>query len=186
MKIDNTQLTVRQLDSGYDRARQRETDPQKPAGSTQSSISLGTGRCVALRSRRDSSQQDRLEQADRREVQNERVSKLERGRRVAAQLQESRDMLLDGTPEQKVLSHRDAERQPHSDSKSRTSQNRHVVTLDEKDDQKIFQDDSSLQHMRRLILGKRRGPGSIAGWDTRKIKNTGAIGWQDRDDDLEG
>ena len=61
-------------------------------------------------------------QADRREVQNERVSKLENGRRVSAQLQESRDMLLDGTSEQKVLSHRDAERQAHSDSKSRTSQ----------------------------------------------------------------
>ena len=51
-------------------------------------------------SRRDSSLQDKLEQADRREVQTERVSKLERGRRVAAQLQESRDTLLDGTHEQ--------------------------------------------------------------------------------------
>ena len=101
VKIEYGQLTVIQPDSGNDRARQREADPRKPAGSTQSSISFGTGRCVALRSRRDSSQQDRLEQADRREVQNERVSKLERGRTVAAQLQESRDMLLDGTHEQK-------------------------------------------------------------------------------------
>ena len=79
-------------------------DAWMPAGSTQSSISLGTGRCEALRSRRDS-----FEQADQREAQSERVSKLERGRRVAAQLQESRDTLLDGTPEQKALSHRDAE-----------------------------------------------------------------------------
>ena len=71
---------------------------------------------------------------------------------MAAQLQESQDMLLDGTPEQKVLSHRDAERKPHSDSKSGR---RHAVTLDEKNDQKIFQDDSSLQRMRRLILGER-------------------------------
>ena len=63
---------------------------------------------------------------------------------------------------------------------------RHVVTLDEKDDQKIFQDDSSLQRMRRLIRGERRGSGSITCWDTRNIKNTGAIGWQGRDDDLEG
>ena len=63
---------------------------------------------------------------------------------------------------------------------------RHVVTLDEKDGQKIFQDDSSLQRMRRFVLGKRRGPGSVACWDTRNIKNTAAIGWQDRDDDLEG
>ena len=31
---------------------------------------------------------------------------------------------------------------------------RHVVALDEKDDQKIFQDDSSLQRMLRLILGR--------------------------------
>ena len=62
---------------------------------------------------------------------------------------------------------------------------RHVVTLDEKEDQKIFQDDSPLQRMRRLILGERRRPGSITCWDTRNIKNTGAIGWQDRDDDLE-
>ena len=61
-----------------------------------------------------------------------------------------------------------------------------MVTLDEKDDQMIFQDDSTLQRMRRLILGERRGPGSIACWDTRKIKNTGAIGWQVRDDNLEG
>ena len=83
-----------------------------------------------------------------------------------------------------------------------------MVTLDEKDDQKIFQDDPSLQRMRRLILGERRGPGSITCWDTRNSKdhgatcspianswlilegsndkNTGAIGWQDRDDDLEG
>ena len=60
------------------------------------------------------------------------------------------------------------------------------MTLDEKDDRKIFQDDSSLQRMRRLILGERRGPGSITCWDTRNIENTGAIGWQDRDDDLEG
>ena len=60
------------------------------------------------------------------------------------------------------------------------------MTLDEKDDKKIFQDDSSLQRMRRLSLGEGRGPGSITCWDTRNIKNTGAIGWQDRDDDLEG
>ena len=92
VKIDCTQLTVRQPDSGNDRARQRETDPRKPAGSTQSSISLGTGRCVALRSRRDCSQQDRLEQADRRE----------------AQLQESRNTLLDGTPQKKAQTHVDA------------------------------------------------------------------------------
>ena len=100
------------------RIRGSQQDPHN----RQSSISLGTGRCVALRSRRDSSQQDRLEQADRREAQNERASKLERGRRAAAQLQESRDTLFDGTPEQKVPSHRDAEHQPHSASKSRTSQ----------------------------------------------------------------
>ena len=61
-----------------------------------------------------------------------------------------------------------------------------MVTLDEKDDQKIFQNDSSLQRMRRLIRGERREPGSITCWDTRNIKNTGAIGWQGRDDDLEG
>ena len=62
---------------------------------------------------------------------------------------------------------------------------RHAVTLDEKEDQKIFQDDSPLQRMRCLILGERRRPSSITCWDTRNIKNT-AIGWQDRDDDLEG
>ena len=77
---------------------------------------------MELRSRRDSTQQDRRGQADRREAQNERASKLARGRRAVAQLQDSRDMLLGGTPEQKALSHRDAERQPHSGSKSRTSQ----------------------------------------------------------------
>ena len=88
---------------------------------------------------RDSSQQDRPEQADRREVQNERVSKLERGRRVAAQLQESRDMLLDGTPEQKVPSTgtRNANQFPAA-SPGRVRQT-HVVTLDENDDQMIFQ-----------------------------------------------
>ena len=98
------------------------------------------------------------------DVQNERASKLERGHWAVAQLQESRDTLL----RQQV--------QDESD--------RHVVTLDEKDDQRIFQDDSSLQRMHRLILGERRGPGSIACWDTRNIKNTGAVGWQDRDDEL--
>ena len=45
------------------------------------------------------------------------------------------------------------------------------MTLDEKDDQKIFQDDPSLQRMRRLILGERRGPGSITRWDTRNSKD---------------
>ena len=49
-----------------------------------------------------------------------------------------------------------------------------MVTLDEKDDQKIFQDDPSLQRMRRLILGERRGPGSITCWDTRNSKDHGA------------
>ena len=56
---------------------------------------------VALWFRRESSQQDSLEQADRREAQLERASKLERGHRAVAQLQESRDTLFDGTPEQK-------------------------------------------------------------------------------------
>ena len=60
-----------------------------------------------------------------------------------------------------------------------------MVTLDEKDDQKIFQDDSSLQRMRRLILGRDEDQARLR-VGTRKIKNTGAIGWQDRDDDLEG
>ena len=119
--IDCTQLAVKQLDSDYDRARQRETDPRKPAGSTQALISLGTGRCVALWFRRDSSQQDGQEQADRREAQIERASKLERGHRAVAQLQELRDTVFDGTPEQKALSHKDAEHQPHSGRKSRTS-----------------------------------------------------------------
>ena len=90
MKIDYTQLAVKQPDSGNDRARKRGTDPRKPAGSTQSLISLGTGRCVTPRLWRDSSQKDRLEHADRRETQIERASKLERGRRAVAQLQESR------------------------------------------------------------------------------------------------
>ena len=113
VKIDYTQLAVRQPDSGNDRARQWETDPRKPAGSTQSSISLGTGRCVALRSRRHSSEQDRLEQADRREAQNGRRSlNADAGRRPVAQLQESRE----------APSHREAEHQPHSGSKSKMSQ----------------------------------------------------------------
>ena len=98
-----------------------QTDPRKSAGSTQSVLSLGAGRCAALWSRRDSSQQDRLEQADRREAQSERTSKLERSHREAAQLQELRDTLSDGTPEQQALSHRDAEHEPHPGSKSRTS-----------------------------------------------------------------
>ena len=76
--IDYTQLVVKQADSGYDRARQRETDPRMPAGSTQSLISLGTGRCVALSFRTENSQQDRLEQADRQEAQIEWVTELER------------------------------------------------------------------------------------------------------------
>ena len=63
----------------------------------------------------------------------------------------------------------------------------HMVTLDEKDDQKIFQDDSSLQRMRRLILGEKHGDQArFTCCDTRNINNTGAIGWQDRVDDLEG
>ena len=49
-----------------------------------------------------------------------------------------------------------------------------VVTLDEKDDQKIFQEDPSLQRMRRLILGERRRPVSITCWDTRNSKDHGA------------
>ena len=91
-------------------------------GSTQSSISFGTVRCVTLRSRRDSSQQNRFEPADRREAQKKRASNLARGCRAVAQLQESRDTLLDGTPEQNALSHRESEHQLHSGSKSRTSQ----------------------------------------------------------------
>ena len=166
MKIDHTQLTVRQPDSGNDRPRQWETDPLKPAGSIQSSISLGTGRCVALRSRRDSSQQDRLQQADRREVQKERVSQL------SCKSPETRCSMERPSRQ----SHRDAERKPHFRQQVQDESDRHAVTLDEKDDQKIFQDGSSLQRMRRLILGRCRGPGSIACWDTRKIKNTGAIG----------
>ena len=59
-----------------------QTDRRKSAGSTQSLISLVTGRYVALWFRRDSPQQDRLEQADRREAQLERASRFERGRRV--------------------------------------------------------------------------------------------------------
>ena len=80
-----------------------------------------------------------------------------------------------GTPEQKAPGRGTptAFRQQVQDESDR-----HVVTLD--------QDDPSLQRMRRLILGERRGPGSITCWDTRNIENTGAIGWQDRDDDLEG
>ena len=103
--IDCTQLAIKQLDSGNDRARQRETDPRKPAGSTQSLMR----------------QQDRPEQADRREAQIDRASRFERGHRAAAQLQESRDTLFDGTPEQKAQSHRNADHQPHSGSKSKTS-----------------------------------------------------------------
>ena len=49
VKVDYTQLAVRQPDSGNDRARQRETDPWKPVGSMQSSISLGTGRSAQRR-----------------------------------------------------------------------------------------------------------------------------------------
>ena len=49
-----------------------------------------------------------------------------------------------------------------------------MVTLDEKDDQKIFQDDPSLQRMRRLILGETRGPGFFTCWDTRNSKDHGA------------
>ena len=186
VKIDYTQLTVRQPDIGNDRARQLETDPQKPAWSTQSSISLGTVRCVVPRSRRDSPQHDRFEQADRREVQNELVSKLERGRRVAAQLQESRDMMLDGKPWQKSAKPQGRGTQTAFRQEFQDESDRHAVTLDEKDDQEIFRDGSSLLCMRRLILGESLGPGSIACWDTRKIKNAEAIAWQDRADDLEG
>ena len=121
--IDYTQLAVKQPDSGSDRARQREMDPRKPAGSTQSKISLGTGRCVALWLRRDSSQQDRLEEADRREVQIERASKLERRHRAVAQLQESRDTLFDGTPEQNATRTRNTNRIPAA-SPGRVTQTR--------------------------------------------------------------
>ena len=140
-----------------------QTDLRKSAGSTQSVLSLG----AALWSRIDSSQQERLEQADRREAQSERTSKLERGHREAAQMQELRDTLSDGTPEQQALNHRDAEHEPHPGSKSRTSRPDTWVTLDEKDD-------PSLQRMRGLILGERRGPGSNTCWDTRNSKNHGA------------
>ena len=154
VKIDYTQLAVMHAHSGNDRVRQRETDPRKPAGSTQCSISLGTGRCVALRSRRDSSQQDRLEHADRREAQIERASRLERGRRAVAQLQESRDTLLDGTPEQKALSHKDAEHQPHSGSKSRTSQTDTWRPWTRKTSRRSFRT-THHRSMRQLILGER-------------------------------
>ena len=81
-------------------------------------------------------------------------------------------------------------------------------TNHEKDDQKIFQDDPSLQRMRRFysrgetrtrldyVLGytQQQIPRSnvfihCEQWvdiESSNDKNTGAIGWQDRDDDLEG
>ena len=39
--------------------------------------------------------------------------------------------------------------------------------------------------MRRLILGRDEEQARLR-VGTRKIKNTGATGWQDRDDDLDG
>ena len=108
VKIDYTQLAVQQPDSGNDRARQWETDPRKPAGSTQS-FNLTRHRKMRGTTVPKRTAPSRLEQADRREAQIERASRFERGRRV-------------GTPEQKALNYREAERQPHSGSKSRTSQ----------------------------------------------------------------
>ena len=101
-----------------------------------------------------------------------------------AQLQDSRDTLFDGTPEQKAPKPQGHGTPTAFRQQVQDESDRHVVTLDEKDDHKIFQDDSSLQRMRRLILGRDEDQARLR--VTRNIKNTGAIGWQDRDDDQEG
>ena len=62
---------------------------------------------------------------------------------------------------------------------------RRLVTLDQKDDQKIFQYDVQLRRMRRLVPLERRGP-RLSTCRTHTNKTMGAIGWQDRDNDLDG
>ena len=84
-------------------------------------------------------------------LKSERAMELERGRWEAAQREELRDTLSCATSEEKAISHKDAEHEPHF-SKVLDESARHLVTLDEKDDQKIFQDDALLRRMRRLDL----------------------------------
>ena len=90
------------------------------------------------------------EKADRREAQSERTTELERGHREAAQLQELRDMLSCAKSEQQALSQKEAKHQSHL-GKVQDGTNRHLVILNVKDDQKIFQDDALPRHMRRVI-----------------------------------
>ena len=79
--------------------------------------------------------------------------------------QEFRDTLSDGTPERGT---RTASRQGPGRVQDESA--RHVVTLDEKDDQNICQDDALLRLMRRLVLWERRGPSSITCWETRETR----------------
>ena len=83
-------------------------------------------------------------------LKSERTTEVDRGRREVAQLQELRDMLSCATSEQQALSQKDAEHQSYL-GKVQDGSARHLVNLDEKDGQKIFQDDALLQRVRRLF-----------------------------------
>ena len=63
-------------------------------------------------------------------------------------MHELRDILSFATSEQLALSQRDAERPSYLGNVQEKSA-RHLVTLDEKDDQRIYRDDAFLRRMRR-------------------------------------
>ena len=133
MKIDYTQLAVRQPDSGDDRARpagRRTRGNQQDAHSRYSHSAQDVARHYGPEETAPS-KTDLNKQIDEKLRANGRP-KLERGHREAAQLQELRDTLSDGTPEQQALSHRDVEHEPHPGSKSRTSWPDTWWTLDER------------------------------------------------------
>ena len=87
------------------------------------------------------SQQGRPEQADRREAQSERTMEREHGHRESAQLQELRDVLSCAKSERHELSQKEAKNQSHL-GKVHLGTSRHLVILNVKDEQKIFQDDA--------------------------------------------
>ena len=112
---------------------------------------------MAPRSQKDTSQQNRFEQADRLEVRTNGCRSLnaDAGLQLSCKSRETCCSMEHSSRKRQATGKRNASRIP-------TAIPGQVVTLDEKDDQKIFQDDSSLQRMRRLILGERRGPRPIA------------------------
>ena len=103
---------------------------------------------------------------------------LERGQWETAQLQELRDMLSCAKSEE-------AKHQSHL-GKVQEGTNRHLVILNVKDDQKIFQDDVLPRRMRRMIPlreMRKKLDDMLVLTTTRPLK---AMSWEERDEDLDG